>query len=49
MTPSDWFVPMGRPAVEPRADRLEVRLPDGTVVRGDNTAALVRLVRALRG
>ena len=42
-------VPVSKPAAEARVDRLEVRLPDGTVVRGDNAAALVRLVRALRG
>lgn len=30
-------------------DRLEVRLPDGTVLRGARVAEVVALVRALRG
>jgi hypothetical protein len=29
-------------------DRLEVRLPDGTVLRGARVAEVVALVRALR-
>ena len=31
------------------SDRLEVRLPDGTVLRGGRVADVVALVRALRG
>lgn len=38
--------PMASITAEPA--RLEVRLPDGTSVRGNNAAELAQLVRALR-
>lgn len=36
------------PAVAGSSDQLEVRLPDGTVLRGGRVADVVALVRALR-
>jgi hypothetical protein len=33
---------------QPAGDQLEVRLPDGTVVRGSSVAEVAALVRALR-
>lgn len=41
------FAEVRLPAVLP-ATGLEVRLPDGTVLRGGNAADLAKLVRALR-
>ena len=41
-------MPFAAPAVTSR-DQLEVRLPDGTVLRGGRVADVVALVRALRG
>lgn len=38
----------GPAAAESHAEMLEVRLPDGTVFRGNRTAELAALVRALR-
>lgn len=35
-------------APAPKDDRLEVRFPDGTVLRGSRVAEVVALVRALR-
>lgn len=37
------------PMVAPVASGLEVRLPDGTLLRGGNAAELATLVRALKG
>ena len=46
------FAEMRLPLVAPDSqrtdDRLEVRLPDGTVLRGSRVAEVVALVRALR-
>ena len=39
---------MPLPAPAPSGDQLEVRLPDGTVLRGGRVADVVALVRALR-
>jgi len=36
------------PSITPEPVRLEVRLPDGTLLRGDNANDLAMLVRALR-
>lgn len=41
-------MPFAAPAATAR-DQLEVRLPDGTVLRGGRVADVVALVRALRG
>lgn len=41
-------VRLPRPAGEPRPLGLEVRLPDGTMLRGGSAAELAKLVRALR-
>ena len=41
-------LPLPRAAEESRAAGLEVRLPDGTMLRGGSAAELVKLVRALR-
>ncbi len=40
-------MPFASPAVVP-TEQLEVRLPDGTVLRGGRVADVVALVRALR-
>lgn len=40
-------LPMAVPSAPP-GDQLEVRLPDGTVLRGGRVADVVALVRALR-
>ena len=40
-------LPFAPPSL-PAGDRLEVRLPDGTVVRGSSAAEVAALVRALR-
>ena len=40
-------MPLAAPAAAP-SDQLEVRLPDGTVLRGGRVADVVALVRALR-
>ena len=44
------FAEMTLPLVSsgPAGEQLEVRLPDGTVVRGHRVAELITLVRALR-
>jgi hypothetical protein len=42
-------LPLAAAANEVSDDRLEVRLPDGTVLRGTLVADVVALVRALRG
>lgn len=44
---AEMRVPMA-PACEP-GHALEVRLPDGTVLRGSRVADVIALVRALRG
>ena len=41
-------VQLGSVLASATADLLEVRLPDGTMVRGANTTELAALVRALR-
>ena len=41
-------LPLAAPDSHCRDDRLEVRLPDGTVLRGSRVAEVVALVRALR-
>lgn len=41
-------LPLSSAAAEPVSDRLEVRLPDGIVLRGRRAAELAALVRALR-
>ena len=41
-------LPVTRPSDPDCGDRLEVRLPDGTVLRGGRVADVVALVRALR-
>lgn len=41
-------LPLGRPPAASLGDTLEVRLPDGTVLRGGRVADVVALVRALR-
>ncbi|HMJ13100.1 MAG TPA: hypothetical protein VK524_16880 [Polyangiaceae bacterium] len=41
-------LPLAAPAAERPDDRLEVRLPDGTMVRGHRALDLIALVRALR-
>lgn len=41
-------LPLSSPVPEPAGERLEVRLPDGTVLRGGRVADVVALVRALR-
>jgi transposase-like protein len=41
-------LPFAPPSL-PATDQLEVRLPDGTVVRGSAPAEVAALVRALRG
>lgn len=46
--PGMRFAEVRLPAVPAPAPGLEVRLPDGTVLRGGSTAELVKLVRALR-
>ena len=42
------FVEANLPAVEAASAPLEVRLPDGTVLRGASAAELAVLVKALR-
>ena len=41
-------VPAPMPSITAEPARLEVRLPDGTLLRGDNANDLAVLVRALR-
>jgi len=41
-------LPLSAPASMLAAEQLEVRLPDGTVLRGTRVADVVALVRALR-
>jgi transposase-like protein len=41
-------MPLARTPAPDCGDRLEVRLPDGTVFRGGRVAEMVALVRALR-
>jgi hypothetical protein len=41
-------VPSPMPPITTEPARLEVRLPDGTLLRGDNANDLAVLVRALR-
>ena len=41
-------LPFARPPAAGPGDGLEVRLPDGTVLRGGRVAEVVALVRALR-
>jgi len=42
------MVPAPMPPITSEPARLEVRLPDGTLLRGDNANDLALLVRALR-
>jgi hypothetical protein len=42
-------LPLMAPSGEAVGDRLEVRLPDGTVVRGPRVGDIAALVRALKG
>jgi hypothetical protein len=42
-------LPLMAPSSEAAGDRLEVRLPDGTVVRGARVEEIAALVRALKG
>lgn len=41
-------MPMVVPRPQPKSNDLEVRLPDGTLLRGGRVADLVALVKALR-
>jgi hypothetical protein len=42
-------LPLMSPTSDSMASRLEVRLPDGTVMRGVQVEELAALVRALKG
>jgi transposase-like protein len=42
-------LPLPGVATAPTSEQLEVRLPDGTVLRGTRVADVAALVRALRG
>jgi transposase-like protein len=49
MTFTELQLPFAGAALPPTGEHLEVRLPDGAVVRGARVADVVALVRALRG